>query len=214
MTKETDSTPLTAAVIPVRNLREFFRESVDEALRSRDVRADDHTAHYLVNLLVMFARSERLYEQSPDGTALRPLAFMLGDALEARDDIERNRLLQRLGDVALFVAGFLSRSFPRRMVDIDYYIGMGGTAYSNLSHSLRGSSRPAVFRSVFAELAEKFQPFVDVLNDIAEPAYVHSDRDIMRLYEVWLRTGSARAAEKLRELGVTPVRSAAPLTRQ
>ena len=91
---------------------------------------------------------------------------------------------------------------------------MGGTAYGNLSNAMRNGSGPAVFGNVFDELAAKFQPFVDVLNEIADSAYVHTDKDIMRLYEIWLRTGSARAAGKLRSLGVIPVAAGTPGRRQ
>ena len=192
-------------ILAVNNLQEFFRESVDDALRSQKVTADDHTAHYLVNLLTGFARSERLFEGCADGRGMRPLAFMLGDALEATCERERHHLLQRLGDVALFMSGFFARGFARKLVDVDYYIAMGGTAYGHLSNAMRGSARPSVFGDIFGELSSKFQPFVDVLNEIAESAYVHTDKDIMRLYEIWLRTGSRRAACKLRELGVIPI---------
>jgi hypothetical protein len=55
---------------------------------------------------------------------------------------------------------------------------------------------------VFAELAAKFQPLVDVLGEIGEAAYVHTQRDILRLYEIWLKTGSALANRLLRRLGI------------
>ena len=32
----------------------------------------------------------------------------------------------------------------------------------------------------------------------------NSDEDVLRLYEIWIRTGSARAARRLRKLGVEP----------
>lgn len=193
------------SVLAVNSLQEFFRDSVEDALRSQKVSADAHTAHYIVNLLTMFARSERLYDGAHQGRGMRPLAFMLGDALECECDRERNKLLQRLGDVALFMAGFFARGFPRGLVDIDYYVSMGGVAYGFLSDSMRSTARPHVFCDIFAELANKFQPFVDVLNEIADSAYVHTDKDVMRLYEIWLRTGSQRAARKLRGLGVIPI---------
>jgi hypothetical protein len=44
-----------------------------------------------------------------------------------------------------------------------------------------------------------------VLNDVAEMSYDHSDKDILRLYEIWLKTGSPRAYGILRRLGVEPV---------
>jgi hypothetical protein len=57
---------------------------------------------------------------------------------------------------------------------------------------------------VFAELAAKFQRLVDALNDVSEMSWQNSDRDVLRLYETWLRTGSPRAHALLRELGVDP----------
>ena len=44
---------------------------------------------------------------------------------------------------------------------------------------------------VFSELADKFQPLVDALNEVSETSYTHSDKDILRLYEIWLKTGSS-----------------------
>ncbi len=189
-------------VIAVRNLEEFFRDAVDAAIHSQNLSVSGHTAHYVVNLLTLYSRSEHFYERTDDGVAIRPLAMMLDDALSSETEAQREAHYRRLGDVALFVAGFFARSFSRRAVDVDYYIAMGGNAYSTLSNTLRGSSRPHVFCDIYDELADKFQPWVDVLNEIAEGARALTDRDLMRLYDTWRRTGSARAAAILREHGV------------
>jgi hypothetical protein len=61
--------------------------------------------------------------------------------------------------------------------------------------------------SVFGELAEKFQPMVDALNEVSETSYAHSDKDILRLYEIWLKTGSRRCYDILKRLGVDPTSS-------
>ena len=188
-------------VVTVANLREFFRDSLDAAMSNQRVAAADETSHYIVNLLTLFSRSEALYESSDEGRRNRPLAFMLADALEAETGYERDRALRRLGDVSLFMAGFFAHSFARRLIDIDYYISMGGGAYAHLSH-LQGHN--AGVRAIFEELAAKFQHFVDVLNEISEMARENSDEDVLRLYEIWMRTGSRRAARRLRKLGVEP----------
>jgi hypothetical protein len=39
-------------------------------------------------------------------------------------------------------------------------------------------------------------------------AHTHTDRDILRLYEIWLKTGSRRAQALLRKLGVEPALAA------
>ncbi len=191
-------------VIPVINLQEFFRDSISDAMVNQGVDADDHTAYYVVNLLTVFSRSEALYEQTEQGFGIKPLAKMLADALHAKSQQERNLALKRLGDVSLFIAGFFYESLARSLVDVDYYVHMGGGAYGSLSESVGGSTRGRVFQSVYAELADKFQEFVEVLNEVRDMAKSSTDHDVLRLYEMWLRTGSARVAGLLRELGIEP----------
>lgn len=195
----------TNPVLAVTNLREFFHDSVQTALRQQRVAVDEHTEHYVVNVLTMFARSEELFEKTPEGIRLRPLAHMLAQASEAPTAHQRDEALRRLGDVSLFVAGFFAQSFARKLIDIDYHIAMGGRAYGTLADSMRGSMRGQAFAMIYFELAQKFQRLVDVLNEVAEMAYRHTDKDILRLYEIWLKTGSPRAYSLLRRLGVEPV---------
>jgi hypothetical protein len=190
-------------VLPVANLREFFKDSLQGALAKQRLAVEDQTEHYVVNLLTLFARSEALYERTPEGMRLRPLVAILCEALEAPGVAQRNRALQRLGDVSLFIAGFFAHSFAAKLIDIDYHVAMGGRAYAALAHATaRGRGR--VLGAVFAELAEKFQPMVDALNEVSETSHTHSDRDILRLYEIWLKTGSGRSYALLKRLGVDP----------
>jgi hypothetical protein len=79
---------------------------------------------------------------------------------------------------------------------------MGGAAYGRLSDNVRGTREGRAFGVVFAELAEKFVDFVDVLAEIRDSG--NSAIDVLRLYEVWLRTRSRRAARLLREQGLEP----------
>ena len=193
-----------APAIDVRNLQEFFRDAVRDALQRQHVEVDDHTEHYVVNVLTMFARSEALFDQTDGGPRLKPLALMLADAASAPSTEQRSRTLQRLGDVSLFVAGFLSHGFARKLVDVDYHVAMGGRAYGTLADSCVQGVRGRALAGVFAELAAKFQRLVDALNEVSEMSWRQSDRDVLRLYEIWLRTGSPRAHGLLRQLGVTP----------
>jgi hypothetical protein len=166
---------------------------------------DEQAEQYVVNLLTMFSRADALYERTPEGLRIRPLAHMLSDALEAPSAAARQRGLQRLGDVSLFVAGFFARSFARKLIDIDYHIAMGGNAYSSLADTMQRSVSGRCVAAIYAQLAQKFQRLVDALNEISETSYRHSDADILRLYEIWMKTGSARAHGLLKQLGVQPV---------
>ena len=196
-------------VVPVTSLREFFRDALQDALARQHLAVENQTEHYVVNVLTLFSRSEALYESTPEGPRLKPLVAMLCEALSApAGSAERYRQLQRLGDVSLFVAGFFAQGFATKLIDIDYHIAMGGCAYGALAQSPpRGRGR--VLGAVFAELAQKFQPLVDALHEVSEGAGRCSHLDVLRLYEIWLKTGSARCFEQLKRLGIQPTRAAA-----
>lgn len=195
--------PRDEQLITETSLEEYFQSSVSDALDNQNVEAGADTVHYVVNLLTSFSRADRLFEQTPDGMMIRPLALLYADALAGSTTDERNRALRRLGDVALFISGVFSDSLNRRVVDIDYYVSMGGSAYSYLSDTLRISSGGRAMSSIFHELASKFVAFVDVLGEVSEGTN-QNDIDVLRQYELWLRTGSKRAAKRLAAAGIQP----------
>ena len=57
---------------------------------------------------------------------------------------------------------------------------------------------------VFDELSSKFKEFVDALAEVGEDANFNNDADLLRSYELWLRTGSRRAEKQLRKKGLHP----------
>ena len=191
-------------VMPVRNLQDYFRTSIDEVIAGQGVDLDPHATHYVVNMMTLFARSEELYEDDGENFGLRPLALMLADAADAPSQEHRNQTLQRIGDVALFISGFFIESLVNKAVDVDYYVHMGENAYGSLSEEVRGTFRGNAFADVFKELALNFQTLIDVLNEVRANACPDSDTNLLRTYEVWLKTGSRRAENLLRQQGVVP----------
>ena len=112
---------------------------------------------------------------------------------------ERARHLREVGDHSLYVSGFFADSLSRGLVDLEYYIEMGGTAYSQLA---RMPSR-TVSTDVYLELSDKFPRLVDVLAEVSDSS-LGSNASVVQLYERWLRTGSEWIARKLRARGVLP----------
>lgn len=190
------------------SLQEYFQTSISDALENQNLKAGADTIHYVVNLLTSFSRAEMLFDRTPDGVMIRPLALLYAEAVEGSTLEERNRALRRLGDVALFISGVFSQSLSRCAVDIDYYVSMGGSAYSYLSDMVRGTNRGRAMSGIYNELASKFVDFVDVLGEVSEGANCNNDSDVLRLYEIWLRTGSTRAADRLRAAGIHPSNNA------
>jgi hypothetical protein len=199
-------------VVRVRNLQEYFHTSINDVVTRQQVDIDPHAAHYVVNLLTIFSRSNELYEEHAEYYGLRPLALMLAEAATTDRLDQRNYLLQRIGDIALFISGFFADGLAGKAVDVDYYICMGGNAYGSLSEEIRGTFRGKAFAPVYKELAAKFQVLVDVLNEVADGAKDSSDVDLLRAYELWLKTGSRRARALLRQSGVEPIHG--PLRRR
>jgi hypothetical protein len=90
------------------------------------------------------------------------------------------------------------------VVDVDYYVSLGGYAYRSLV-SADDSLSP-----IFEELSEKFVAFVDVLSDVSARTSLTNDADLLRLYEKWVRTGSRRNGDLLVENGIVPNATATP----
>src|SRR5262249_18692392 len=139
--------------------------------------ATELASFYVVQLLAGSVRR-------PANDDAAPLAMRLAKAMDA-GGVRQRAGLREVGDASLFISGFFSDSLNRGVVDVDYYVTIGGYAYNALSRVERDTCSP-----VFAELAAKFLGFVDVLSEVSERSACASNGEILRLYERWLRTGS------------------------
>jgi hypothetical protein len=190
-------------VLSAASVQEFFRELVALAIENQRASLQQSTELYLANLLSGYLQTESLLVREDDGTLHRkPLALLLKEALEAEEAAARARLLRRLGDTSLFVSGMFSESLSRSLVDVDYYIELGGRAYDALGEVAARHGRE---RSLWDELSEKFSQLVEVLNEVSERTMVSSNAGLLRLYDKWMKTGSVRLAMLLREQGVPAV---------
>ncbi len=195
--KRTDTT------IETPSLPEYFRELVKEALSRQKISAPEAVEFYLVNLLKGYLQTQELYGTPPENFCEEPLAFLYGRAQQADSQV-RVTLLRRLGDFSLFIAGYFPSSITRQLVDVSYYVQMGENAYAYLTQLV--PYRNALVE-IFSELAKRFVAYVDILTEVSEKSGLKKDSDLLRLYEMWLKTGSERACQKLTESGIIPIQS-------
>jgi hypothetical protein len=168
---------------PGEGVTEYFRELVDDAVDRQQLALDPMTSYYVVRLLTAFARTD---SAACDAFwSAEPMGALLGQAMAA-GGAEQRRRLRQVGD--------------RSLVDVDYYMRIGGLAYDSLSHD-----DADLFAIAFAELASRFGAVVDVLGEVGERCALGSPADLLRLYERWQRTGSTRCARQLVARGVLPV---------
>lgn len=172
--------------------QDYFRELVTESLGRQKISAQPETEFYLVNLLNEFMKADKLTEE--------PLAFLVKGALEEPLPQAQSARFRHIGDVSLYVGGFFQDSLNRKLVDVDYYIDMGGAAYQQVAARAAEES----LKYVYEELAAKFASFVEVFADVSDKTTPRTEKDLLRLYELWVRTRSERAAKALQEAGILP----------
>lgn len=180
----------------------FFQELVSKGLSQRKIQTYPMVENYLVNLLQHYLDARNLFEEeyaNEEGQKNpQTLAEMYLLAQNAETSV-KVEMLRKLGDRTLYISGFFGDSLQRKIVDVDYYVNIGGAAYATLAHHTREDAMAKVY-NIFSS---RFIEFVDVLTYISHHSFIKSDESILRLYDRYLRTGSKLAREKLLEMGIS-----------
>ena len=188
------------------DLESFFHSLVDDAVKTQHCPATEAAEFYLAGLLADYAKPARLEAEALE----RPLTLLLDEALHA-EGRERFERLKSLGDGVLYTSGFFADHLSTRGVELRYVRTLGARAYDGAASMLRqttgeGTGAPDVFR----ELADNFSMFAEVVARVADVLQANSaqssNRQVVRLYERWVKTGSAPLAAALAGKGLTPQR--------
>jgi len=125
---------------------------VQEAESGAGTRLSEELESYLVFLLIAHTRDVHLH-----GNAM---AF---DYLLARAEsgTRGKQQLREVGDRCLLLAGLYPEQAERRMVGIDYFLGLGSHAYGELAHALK-----AAVADLYDNLAHAFARLVRVLMEV------------------------------------------------
>lgn len=185
--------------IIVESPRAFFVDRVDQALTRLKFQPLPLSRHYLVDLLEHFMFSSNLFKVDEEsGRVQRDTLAEMYLRAQNLPAPQRLDLLKRLGDSSLYISGFFGDSLTRKVVDIDYYVEMGGVAYGSLSTV----SSDENLAQVYGEFSSRFPEFVDVLTFISQESMVQSNEDLLRLYSRYMSTGSRLAEGQLAEKGL------------
>lgn len=184
------------------NPNEYFQGAVSGAVASLRVQVSEHAQLYLVQLLGRFISMDNFYPTNGEGKPADTLTEQLATALEQERAAERAARMRQLGDFSLYVAGFFSDSLKRKLVDVDYYIGMGGAAYENAARLEEKKLRA----QVLLELSKKFPKFVEILGMISDETGFNpeSQKDVLRMYDMWVKTGEKKFEDRLVKAGFAP----------
>ncbi len=193
-------------IVAAGSIATFFEGVVAEAMTSQGLRVGDGVSSYVVGLLAEFAKPDA----RTDETFSRPLTFLLNEARNTPDRLERFDKLRVLGDGVLYSCGFFGEHFSAKGLDSSYLIGIGTSAYSEAGSILRGGTvrDDAAKDDIFRELASRFEALVRVLAYVSDSTVAlsaarnHRSRRAISLV--------ARTAERTRSETGTPRPSRAP----
>lgn len=182
----------------VADARSYFSDELKVALTKQKISATKNSFEYVVDLLMRNMASDHFFSKDDDGRCKETTLFELFQESQKGHTEVKAESLQRLGDVALMVTGFFPDSLNRKLVDVDYYFGMGGSAYRQLSHL----QLTQWARVLFLDLSEKFKNFADALGEVSTRSGLQNNTDLLRLYEKWELTKSDRLKNLLAEKGI------------
>jgi hypothetical protein len=180
------------------NADAYFQTVVDDAFKDRRIETRPQIKTYLVDILKHYLSVENLYDVE-DGTGKKTRTTMAEMYLRANQLGARGRAesLKKVGDTSLYISGFFSDSFQRKVIDVDYYVDMGKMAFDSLAHDVSEDT----FAKLFQELSEQFLNLVDVLAVISQKARITDEENVLRMMDVYARTGSNLMGEALAEKG-------------
>lgn len=194
------STSSDCLIQPASCLQDFFRERIESSAEKLNIDGNEDALWYLTQLLCNYSRTNQFLDDNGTGVALTPLAEYYRLALESASRHERRLQLQRLGDVAMVVAGLFAGALNRKPISVRYYISMGESAYGTLADEASQSSKDKAMRGIFESLAQDFSDYVVVLSGV--PSRTRSEKDLLQMVDEWENTQHPALARELRRQGV------------
>lgn len=179
--------------------QEYFSTVVHDAFEERKFKTFPLAKTYVASLLQFYVPAQNLFDET-DSSGRRTRETLAETFLKAQNSepAVRAELLKKLADRSLYISGFFGDSLQRKLVDVDYYVDMGGMAYGALAASVREDTTS----KLYSELANRFFDFVEILMHISSRSAVQNEENLMRLFEIYAKTGSEVAREKLMERGL------------
>lgn len=192
---------MNSTLTQIKALQEFFHKKVKEALELQKMSISGEAEFYLVHILSHYSKSENLFQTDSNGKVeYRPLALKLHDSVFSTESGKRFIHLKSLGDTALYHAGVFYDGLYNSIVDVDYYINMGGLAYHSLANL--STHHGKTMADLFHELSVQFAKLVEILHLCCEVEVAHTDNDVLKLLDRYHKTGSEKARGILEEKGI------------
>ncbi|MGE5305455.1 MAG: hypothetical protein ACM3TN_19270 [Alphaproteobacteria bacterium] len=174
-------------------MQAFFNNLVRQSFWQLGI-YDATVAQYVADVLVEFARADKLYAiRSPKGKKVESIVEMVAAkpaaAADEKDLLRERSLRKYVGDYALFMSGMF-RSHVAGRGFLDYYIAEGSRSYWTVSELDLTLYRTGF--SLYQELSRKFEYYSGAL-DFTRKAYFAAEpgedpfAGFLRQVEGWIK---------------------------
>lgn len=194
---------VSGSISLVLNVRDYFDTMIGDALKHHHIKSEALTQKYLSDILMFYMNTEHLFDESSEGgqKTRSTLAEMYLKAMQTNNKQSRLEIYKKLGDTSLYISGFFSESFAKKLYDVDYYVDMGGSAYESLASIVEDSA----YQQMYKDISRNFVSYMDVYSYISSKAGLNQQSNLLAQYEKFLQTGSKQAQENLLSQGIIPV---------
>lgn len=179
-------------------LFDYFSDGIHRESKEIMNPLSDDVIHYLTHLLIQFSESNRLFNYQNNEQTLPTLALLYEEAYNAATTNQRTTQLKQLGDTALFIGALFFEHYAKKGINKDYFIGMGGGAYSSLGELHYKGGR------VFVELAENFPRLLQIIANVCSIELTYNATDIFSLLERWQSSKNTTLKNQLHSIGIVP----------
>jgi hypothetical protein len=135
-------------IITETNLQSFFYEKLTQINKLSNSKIREELIYYLSTILNEYTLSSNFFE-SVDGKNYEKVISL--KFLEASNLSKEKQKIsyKEIGDVTLFTCGFFSKSVEKKMINKDFYLGLGQSSYLMLQDLIPDYyGIPAMFKNL------------------------------------------------------------------
>lgn len=173
----------------IKSSEEYFLSELELAECKLSYKLNDELKIYLLGLL----NSKLLQDNEID--LAKPLAISFLEAFNENQN-QCIRKLKSVGDHALYIAGYFAESLNKKIIDVDYYNSLGKKAYAEIYNILGDNGQ------VYYSLYNDYNKLLELLTAISFNTMQTGTKNLIKLYDRWLITGSNILEKKLNEMGI------------
>lgn len=120
-------------ILEVTSLQSYFFQNLTELNNKSICPIPEEIIYYSSSVMEYYGLSSKFFEFQNGRAQSKILGTKLLEA-QLKDRTEQKRIYKDIGDSALMVCGYFSKSIDKKILDLNYYIKIGQLAYLRLNN--------------------------------------------------------------------------------